>query len=76
VEPEILLLDEWLSVVDAQFSQKAEARMRDLVSRSRILVIASHNLPLLRRVCDTIVHLSKGKIDHIESVTQSAGLTA
>lgn len=64
--PEIILLDEWLSVVDETFSQKAERRMQELVSRSKILVIASHNMDMLKRVCTRIIRLEKG---HIQSDT-------
>lgn len=60
--PDILLLDEWLSVVDETFARKAEQRMHDLVSRSSIMVIASHNMTLLERVCTRIVRLDHGRI--------------
>ena len=42
IRPEILLMDEWLSVGDASFNAKAESRLTELVQSSRILVIASH----------------------------------
>jgi lipopolysaccharide transport system ATP-binding protein len=67
--PEIMLLDEWLSVVDKTFSEKAEARMQHLVSRSKILVIASHNMDMLERVCTRIIRLDKGRILSDERVT-------
>lgn len=60
VDPDILILDEWLSVADASFRDKAEHLMKDLVSRSRILVIASHNLELLERLCNRALHLRGG----------------
>ena len=60
--PEVLLLDEWLSVVDETFASKAELRMQDLVSRTKILVIASHNYKMLERVCTRIIRLENGAI--------------
>lgn len=66
--PEILLLDEWLSVVDATFAKKAEERMQDLVSRTTILVIASHNMDLLERTCTRILRLEHGRITSDEPV--------
>lgn len=66
--PEILLLDEWLSVVDKTFSKKAEQRMEDLVSRTKILVIASHNINMLERVCTRVVCLDEGRIISDEPV--------
>jgi lipopolysaccharide transport system ATP-binding protein len=60
IDPDILILDEWLSVADAAFRDKAEALMKDLVTRSRILVIASHNLELLGRLCNRGIFLHEG----------------
>ncbi|WP_158814848.1 ABC transporter ATP-binding protein [Methylocapsa sp. S129] len=59
---DILLLDEWLSVVDQKFSAKAEKRLRDLVSRADVVFIASHDRDLLNRVCTRIVTLDQGRI--------------
>lgn len=60
VDPDILILDEWLSVADAAFRDKAATLMKDLVNRSRILVIASHNLELLGRLCNRGIFLHGG----------------
>jgi ABC-type polysaccharide/polyol phosphate transport system ATPase subunit len=60
--PEILVLDEWLGAGDAGFIKKAEARMDQFVSSSKLLVIATHNHHLLRRVCNKILHLEGGKV--------------
>jgi lipopolysaccharide transport system ATP-binding protein len=59
---DILLLDEWLSVVDEKFSAKAEKRLRKLVSLAGIVIIASHDHALLRRTCTSIVTLDRGRI--------------
>lgn len=69
--PEILLLDEWIGAGDQQFQRKASNRMRELVDKAGITVVASHNRALLRRVCTHAVWLDKGKVrafDEIESV--------
>lgn len=60
IDPDILILDEWLSVADASFKRKAEAMMKNLVERSRILVIASHNTDLLARLCNRGILLKAG----------------
>lgn len=52
IDPDILILDEWLSVADEAFRDKAESLMKSLVGRSRILVMASHNFELLARTCN------------------------
>lgn len=59
---DILLLDEWMSVMDKNFQDKAEQRMLDLTQNSNILVLASHNFALLERVCTRIIFLSHGRI--------------
>ena len=61
-EPEILLMDEWLSVGDRAFVEKARRRLEEFVDRAGILVIASQSPALLERVCTTGVVLDAGKI--------------
>jgi lipopolysaccharide transport system ATP-binding protein len=62
IKPDILILDEWLSVGDQEFSAKVEKRMKTYVNSSSILVIASHNLNLLENVCNKLVFLENGAI--------------
>ena len=62
VRPEILLMDEWLSVGDADFQHKAEARLRELVSETKILVIATHSRALVESVCTRAIWLEHGQI--------------
>jgi ABC-type polysaccharide/polyol phosphate transport system ATPase subunit len=62
VEPEILLLDEGLATGDAQFAQKAQEKMDSLISRSAILVIASHSEALLARMCNRCLLLEHGQV--------------
>jgi lipopolysaccharide transport system ATP-binding protein len=62
IEPEILVMDEWLAVGDAAFQQKAELRIRKVVEASDILVIASHGKDLLTKVCNRIIWFEHGKI--------------
>lgn len=69
VQADILLMDEWLSVGDADFSTKAEARMRDMVAKSGILVLASHSPQLLLKECNRFVHLEHGRIVSTDAPT-------
>jgi lipopolysaccharide transport system ATP-binding protein len=62
VRPEILLMDEWLSVGDADFQHKAEARLRNLVSETKILAIATHSRELVEAVCNRAIWLEHGQI--------------
>lgn len=62
VTPEILLLDEFFSVGDAEFLEKAEKRLNELISKAGILVFASHSQDLIRRLCNKVLWLDKGEI--------------
>jgi len=60
ITADIILMDEWLSVGDANFVNKAEERLRGLNDRASIVVIASHNRALLDSVCQRIITLENG----------------
>lgn len=62
IRPEILVMDEWLSVGDEDFKQKAEERLDDLVGTTKIMVIATHSKDLVEQVCNRAIWLEKGKI--------------
>lgn len=62
IRPEILIMDEWLSVGDENFKHKAEARMQELVQNTSILIIASHSKELLLNSCNRVVLLEHGVI--------------
>ncbi|QUN70489.1 ABC transporter ATP-binding protein [Pseudomonas sp. JS425] len=62
VRPQILLMDEWLSVGDEGFKHKAEARMSDVVEATQILVIASHSRELITNTCNRAIWLEHGRI--------------
>lgn len=62
VQADILLMDEWLSVGDAEFTHKAEQRMKDVVAKSGILVLASHSPDLIAKECNRVIHMEHGRI--------------
>jgi len=62
VRPEILLMDEWLSVGDESFKHKAEARMSDVVQSTNILILASHSRDLIMHTCNRVIWLEHGKV--------------
>ena len=62
INPDILLMDEWLSVGDASFNEKASARLRDLISSASILVIASHSPDSISNICTRVIMLEGGRI--------------
>lgn len=62
VEPEILVMDEWLSAGDARFVSKALNRIEALVMSSRILVLASHSEHILNDWCTQLIWFDKGAL--------------
>ena len=59
---DIVLMDEWLAVGDADFAQRAERRLHDLLDRTSILVIATHDDNLVRRICSRRIELRHGRV--------------
>jgi lipopolysaccharide transport system ATP-binding protein len=62
VEPEVLLLDEILSVGDEFFQLKSFQRLQQLMNRGVLTVIVSHNMEFLVEHCDRLIWLDQGKI--------------
>lgn len=59
-QPEILLMDEWMSVGDEKFKNKAEKRLEEFVDKAGILVMATHDHGLADRVCSKSIYLEHG----------------
>lgn len=62
LEPEILLMDEWISAGDPSFQDKARIRMNEIAAKAGVIVLASHSHALLRRTCNRILQLEHGRI--------------
>ncbi len=62
VNPDILLVDESLEVGDASFQQKAKDRIRNLLDRSKVVILVSHNLPSLCELCTRGVWVQSGRL--------------
>jgi lipopolysaccharide transport system ATP-binding protein len=62
VEPEILLIDEMLSVGDYWFSQKATHAVRELCGKGRIVMLVSHNLESIVSMCSRCLWLDGGRL--------------
>lgn len=66
VDAEILLMDEWLGVGDAEFMRRADRRLHELVDQANILVLASHNADLVRDVCNVVARMEHGRLVALE----------
>jgi lipopolysaccharide transport system ATP-binding protein len=66
VPAEIIVMDEWLSVGDAEFVEHAEERLHQLVNSASILVLASHDPGVVTKLCNLIVRMEHGEVKAIE----------
>ena len=62
IEPEILIIDEALSVGDASFSAKATARILDICARGKIVILVSHGMQSIREICNRCIYLKDGRV--------------
>lgn len=70
LRPDVLLLDEGLGTADAEFTARANARLREFMSSAGILVLASHGDALLRQQCTNAIWLDSGSIRKEGSVDE------
>jgi len=62
IRADIIIMDEWLSVGDEAFADRAQARLNELVDESEILVIASHSRALIEKTCNRVLWLEHGLV--------------
>lgn len=60
LQPEVLLLDEWIGAGDRVFRAKAEKRLAKIVEDSKGFILASHNTQIVRKYCTKAIWLDKG----------------
>lgn len=73
IETDILLMDEWLAVGDAEFRAAAHERLSSLVGRSSILVLASHDATIIESFCNRTIRLDHGRIVEAQDLREVAG---
>jgi ABC-2 type transport system ATP-binding protein len=62
VEPEVLIVDEVLSVGDAKFRNKSEKKIQSMFDKGVTVLFVSHNTAQVRSLCNTAILLDKGRI--------------
>ncbi|MFN8016909.1 MAG: ABC transporter ATP-binding protein [Acidimicrobiales bacterium] len=76
--PDVLLIDEALSVGDIDFRERTRARLLDLIDHGTTVVFASHDLHLVTSVCDRVVRLLDGRVADdgpaLEVIADSGGI--
>jgi len=74
MDPDVLLIDEALSVGDARFRKKSARKMAELCAQDRTVVLVSHALGTIKELCDQVVWLNKGEMkmwDDAETVVDA-----
>lgn len=74
VQPDILLMDEWIATGDAVFVQRAQERLRDRFHASRIVVLASHGVDLQRQLCNKALVLDGGKMRFFGAIDEGVSV--
>jgi lipopolysaccharide transport system ATP-binding protein len=69
IEPEILLLDEVLAVGDAEFQKKSAERIEQVNRHGQTVILVSHNIQTVLRLCRRVVCLDQGRVVDIGSAT-------
>lgn len=60
--PDILLIDEFFSTGDIEFSKKSKEKVLEMMDNSSILIFASHDLEILSNICDKAIYMENGEI--------------
>lgn len=71
ISPDILLLDEIVGAGDAGFMIKAEQRMNQLIEKSSIVVLASHSMEVITKICNKAIVLKAGQLHFFGPVDQA-----
>jgi ABC-2 type transport system ATP-binding protein/lipopolysaccharide transport system ATP-binding protein len=62
IEPDILIMDELIAVGDASFMEKATRRIKTLIAKANIFVLATHDKDTLKRFCNRAIWLTRGEV--------------
>ena len=62
MDPEVLLMDEWFMAGDADFLDRAKAKIEGLVTKAEVMVLATHDMAIVRQWCTRAIKLDAGRI--------------
>lgn len=62
INPDVLLIDEVLGVGDEQFRAKSKEEMKKLIKSNKTVVLVSHNIAVIRELCDTLIWIDDGGV--------------
>lgn len=64
-QPDILIVDEILSVGDLSFQKKCEKRIANMVRNNTTIILVSHSMAQVREICQKVIWLEKGQIKEV-----------
>jgi lipopolysaccharide transport system ATP-binding protein len=73
MDPEVLLMDEWFMAGDADFLDRAKAKLEGLVTKAEIMVLATHDMGIVRAWCTRAIRLEGGRIVQDGTVSEVVG---
>lgn len=73
VRPDVLIVDEVLSVGDYQFQQKCEARIRGMIQKGTTVILVSHDIGMIKRLCNRVLWLDHG---HMKDIGETEAVCA
>ena len=73
VQPDILILDEVLSVGDGAFKKKSEEKMREIIAGGATTILVSHSLEQIRQLCTKVLWLRRGGRSPLARLSRSVG---
>lgn len=62
VKPEILILDEVLSVGDQKFQEKSQAKIKSMIEQGTTVLLVSHSITQVKKMCDRVLWLESGRV--------------
>ncbi len=65
VQPDILIMDEMISAGDKKFIDKAKGRIHELIKTANILALATHDITIMREICNKALWLDRGQIREV-----------
>jgi lipopolysaccharide transport system ATP-binding protein len=65
LEPDILIIDEVLAIGDAEFQRKSLGKLKNAAGEGRTVLFVSHNMAMVRQLCNMAVHLEHGKLKQV-----------
>ena len=61
-QPDIVIMDEMIGAGDQQFIEKAQKRVKEMLARARIMILASHSEVIVRHFCNKVAWMEKGSV--------------